>query len=398
VLLPVILAGAWEESAVAGRDNADQALLARLGDVPYRELRERCGRWAVDSDTPVRRTANVWFVVSPADGWELLAPYADPALLGRFRETVLCALPQSAIHRGSASFVAGGTNGEGNCSTRLRVGLADTLALIAVRAADQPLTDWESGAQFADDIVHTLLHPSDGTSPWVSLSDVLPQLAEAAPDVFCAALDDGLDDGSVFTVLEPDPLTALASAELVGLLRALQRLAWSPEHLGSAVQALARLADEDQNRPRIRRRTGDGPGQALRQVLHPAGPQTGADFAGRIAALDLACRTAPQAGWDLMVGLLPCTYGVLEMSDTPRWRDWPSEPTAPTPLEQRATLDVLLRRMVRDAGGDGPRWAALIRAVPHLPAQEHRVVLGALASRFHEGGCPVGDRQSRKCL
>ncbi|QMU73232.1 hypothetical protein [Streptacidiphilus sp. P02-A3a] len=375
LLLPALLAGAWEEER-----SADQSLLAGLAAQPYPVLRERCVRWAQEADTPLRLTANVWFAVSPADAWGLLLPYAHPELLGRFRDAVLRVLPRSrpASAQALAAFLAPDADGETQCSDRLRVGLADTLALIATHPADKALDYGQNGAEFAEVMVRELLHPADGRSPWLSLHDVLPQLAEAAPDEFCAALDDALDDGSVFELLASETPTTRDDAELASLMSALERLAYSPEYMGSAVHALARIAEEEHHRNSGKRPRNSGPGQSLRQVFHPRGPQTGADYISRLAALDQVRRIAPETGWSLMLGLLPSIGSALKTSDTPRWRDWPSTPAASNPQEQHSLLDEVLTRMVEDAGDDGDRWSALIDTVPYLPEQDRRAVLDTL--------------------
>jgi hypothetical protein len=67
---------------------------------------------------------------------------------------------------------------------------------------------------------------------------VLPTLAEASPGSFLDAVDTGLDNGGLNAVFDPQAeSTPFASPTHTGLLWALEALAWSPEHLGSATLA-----------------------------------------------------------------------------------------------------------------------------------------------------------------
>ena len=75
---------------------------------------------------------------------------------------------------------------------------------------------------------------------------MLPTLAEASPGGFLDAVDTGLDSGGLNAVFDPETeSTPFASPTHTGLLWALEALAWSPEYLGSAALALARLAQID---------------------------------------------------------------------------------------------------------------------------------------------------------
>ena len=82
----------------------------------------------------------------------------------------------------------------------------------------------------------------------MSLDDVIPQLAEAAPDEFLKAVQTGLTGkdpllSALFSDRDADPM--FQTSYHTGLLWALERCAWSVDHFGQSTQVLARLAEID---------------------------------------------------------------------------------------------------------------------------------------------------------
>ena len=117
---------------------------------------------------------------------------------------------------------------------------------------------------------------------WASLSDVLPLLAEAAPDVFLNAVDTastGADPIIRKLFMDSSQNMLAASSAHTYLLWALERLAWSPDYLGGAALALARLVRLDPGG-----RLANRPGTSLRGIFVLWYPQTAATFEERLQA------------------------------------------------------------------------------------------------------------------
>lgn len=84
---------------------------------------------------------------------------------------------------------------ERNYSDDLRAGLATTLALLGAHGATRIVGSTATGFNWANRIVSTVLRRAnqDHTGHlWASLGDLLPLLAEAAPDEFLDAVRSGL--------------------------------------------------------------------------------------------------------------------------------------------------------------------------------------------------------------
>ena len=162
-------------------------------------------------------------------------------------------------------------------SPRLRAGIADTAAFLGGYVADQRLNDGATGEQHAQRVVRAVTEHANADPTgraWQSLADVLPLLAEAAPDAFLDAVDVGLGGDppllrSLFLDAELGPTFGTSSPH-IRLVWALEALAWSSAHMSRAAGALARLAEIDpQPDANIHPAARGQPGQRV-QPVRPA--------------------------------------------------------------------------------------------------------------------------------
>jgi hypothetical protein len=376
-LLPPMLAGAWSD----GKE-ADRQALAALCQVPYEELGESLVRWSNESDPPVRRIGDAWFVVSKEDAWSLLARYVTRGDVERFGDVVLDALgtpdPRFDLPD-DRRWMAGALGHVPRYSGLLLEGIADTLAVMGARGDTVAISAGASASDYAARSVRQLLERANSDwRVWASLSDVLPLLAEAAPDAFLAGVDKGLaGEPPVLLRLFVDQGNPLfSSTPHVGLLFALETLAWSPQHLGNVALLLARLARIDpggtlDNRPQ----------NSLRQIFLLWYPQTAASLDQRLRVIDTLREREPEVAWPLQRQLLPDLHSVAHDTPRPRWREWTPDPIpAVTSGECSKGIAGVVTRMLADVGENGIRWRDLIEALDAVPADQHEVIVGRLAS------------------
>jgi transcriptional regulator with XRE-family HTH domain len=374
---PLVLAGSWSESFQGDKD-----AVAELTGLTYDGLSRRATRWQRQSDPPLRRVGDTWYIVDREDAWSLLAPNLTDGDLERFDRlvaTVLGAtLPVTELppdQQWQANFI--GRKPEH--SKALRDGLAETLAVMAARSDQVAVGGGMHGARMAGGIVSRLLEAANADDTgrlWASLSDLLPLLAEAAPDVFLDAVEASFGDGLMARLFtdspERDPL--FFSSPHTGLLWALEELAWEPKHLGRAALVLARLQQLDPGG-----RLSNRPSESLREVFLPWHPQTAASVEERLGVLDTLIEHEPQPAWDLLARLLPQSHDIATPTYAPRWREWkPSEDRPPTFGEVGYLAREIVQRMLANTGLDGRRWATLARAVSPLPPELRDRILDAL--------------------
>ena len=385
--LPVVLAGKWLEDPSLDAERApahpgDQRVLSDLTGVPYPQISAQCAQWSAEPDAVVRRQGPLWFCVSKDDAWELLSGLLTTDLMRRFRTATLTVLgvtdprydlpvPERRppwIHTVMPEY-----------SYQLRAGLAESLAVFATRSGKAVVPGGLTGAQFANEVVGTLLRSANADPTahlWRSLGDVLPLLAEAAPDEFLDALSDARDDGLLQALFDPESEALPAGwPGHIQLLWALETLAWSSGYFARATRALADLAALDPGG-----RWTSRPDVSLSRIFHLAAPQTSAASSARLRALDTLRSSTPATGWKLMVDLLAGRAQRPDDSAEPKWREWkPDSGPEPTHDEAEQHVHDLLERVIEDVGYDGTRWAAAIAQVVQLPAGARGRLLLALA-------------------
>jgi transcriptional regulator with XRE-family HTH domain len=388
-LIPIMLAGGWQEDR-----EGDRLALEKLADRPYREILADCVWLSTRQDPPLRRDGSSWILVSKEDLWMLIAHLlttSDAASLERAVKDILGAADPAQSMPRSERWMANVRGFARPHSELLRRGIADSVLMMAAPPA--PVTGLD-GRALADGIVARLLgdaNSNPGGSLWASLGDVLPALAEAAPERFLEAVDRGLvGDSPVLARLFPtgeDEGVFGPAPDTTGLLWALETLAWHPSHLGGAAVCLARL---DRLDPGVGKWT-NRPLDSLRRIFLPWHPSTNADPRQRLQIIDAIRRREPTAAWKLMVGLLPKLHDFASPTHEPARRDWRlTTQAAATWAEVFESADNLTARLVEDAGTVPERWIELIEALRSLPPSARELVLGRLEET--DFGDSEGDR------
>ena len=129
---------------------------------------------------------------------------------------------------------------------------------------------------------------------------------------------------SAATLFQQDQDPLFAGAPHVGLLSALERLAWSADHFASVVRILARLADIDPGGVVVNR-----PLASLAELFRPWIRFTEVTDNDRIAVLGHLIEEHPFTGWKVLIKAFPSTTmnniphrNTLEI---PQWRPWGSD-------------------------------------------------------------------------
>ena len=172
--------------------------------------------------------------------------------------------------------------------------------------------------------------------------------------------------------MDTTPVTFMASSAHTSLLWSLEQLAWSPDYLGGATLALARLARLDPGGRLVNR-----PGNSLRGIFVLWYPQTAASFEERLQVLDMLREREPAISWKLMLALLPKPHETADPSVAPRWREWkPEEREASfTYAELWHATETLLTRLLADVDANSDRICDVVERIENLPPQLRTTVL-----------------------
>ncbi len=377
VLAPLVLVGAWTAS------EADTDVVGRMADEQWPVIVRTLLHWRSTDDPPFVRSGTQWHLASQEEAFLVLRDALTPSDLQRWRqiaaEVLLEADPGLELPPEDRLLAAAKGVARGHSSV-LRRGLAEGIALVGSVGSEQ-LSDGVSGAGHARRLVHEILGRacSDLSGRiWRSLADVLPLLAEAAPEVFLDAVHDDLDrDEPLLATMFQDSDQGswlYSSSPHTGLLWALEALCWSPEFLLDAARALARLQVVDPGG-----RLSNRPLESLHSVLVGWIRHTAAPLDLRVRAVEQVCRQLPDVGWRLVLTLWP-GHATLSPPSAPRFRDWKPESRNVLISEWIEYIGHLVRLAIDLAGIDAERWAELSEHLGPLPQAERARLLQALDS------------------
>ena len=371
-----LLVGAWNE--------------ARSGDVSELEVLFNSNyAAALDALRPLTRGEDpmftavgpAWTLVSPKDAWRFGAAKIESIDLAALEVTIQSSLGaiDPALELAVADRWRAPIYGKVSVySSNLRIGLARTLALAGTDSSTVPAGSTATVGDWAGAVVGRLLgrandHPSGEL--WQSLDDVLPLFAEAAPDVFLAAVDAGLaGDDPVLKKMFTDMDEGLFNTSPhTGLLWALEVTAWSPEHAARSASALARLAEIDPGG-----KLSNRPARSLGGIFRPWLPQTSLPLERRMKVLDALRRDHPKVAWDLMIELLPTGRDVGMYGRTPEYRDWKAGSSDEIAPDYAECVTAVAQRLVDTARSDPDRWPHLIPHLPNLPTAQREAAMELL--------------------
>jgi hypothetical protein len=359
------LVGKWSE-----RRSGDLDALADLFGSPYEQAREELATLSVGADPLFVVVGETWAVVSLDDAWRYGQPQLQPQDLVAFEvliQSVLGAVDPRLDLPVEERWLAAVRGKVPVYSSDLRDGVAGVLALLGARGDEVGIGSGTVGSWLRRTMWQLFKRANDDPSGqlWASLTDVMPLLAEAVPDVFLEAVQKGLEGeqpllGLMFADTVSDLLTV--SSPHTGLLWALENVAWSPEHFSLAVEQLARLAEVDPGG-----RLSNRPAASLADIYRSWLPQTSVPLDRRLAVLDGLRVRHPTVSWPLLFTMLPEHHATGTYSHRPRYRDWKPPETGTYDVERYESYAAAGSRLVVDADMKPDRWAELAGRFDDLP-------------------------------
>lgn len=266
-----------------------------------------------------------------------------------------------------------------NYSHSLRKGIAESLALLGNNYSALTKCSPNKPETIAVLAVREIFENADWVL-WGSLNNLLPIIAEAAPNEFLNIVEIALQQ-------VPCPFDELFSQEgngviggnnyLTGLLWALETIAWDEQFLVRVSVILGELAAHDPGG-----NWGNRPFNSLTTIFLPWLPQTTASIEKRKVALKTLQKEAPEVGWKLLLNLLPDQHQMSTGSHKPTWRkiipeDWTTEITQKEYWDQ---VSYYADMVVEIAESDISKLDELIGNLDNLPQPSIEKVLDHLLS------------------
>jgi len=372
-LVPAILAGAWDSS-----NGLDRAIVEQLaGGMSYSQIERFVRASSTDADPAFDLVGAIWKVRAPMDAFVRVGRFIGASDVALLREAMLEVFGQLEAEPDPDAVVSFSSPNSTGYSEWLRDGLATTLLLLAVWSVQAEINlGLETGQEFANRLLKDL--PGLSTDPRLltSLKDELPLLAEAAPDPLLGALEHMLEgDGELIRPIFNEHKGFLhPTYKHIGVLWALETMAWDPEYFRRAVLVLARLAAID---PGVK--LGNTPANSLAEIFLPWHPNTNASSVQRLSALNEIAQSLPEVGWRLVMTLLPSSQGVSSPTAKPKLREAGASDRSPMTYRELWENEAAVAQLaVKLASDSVTRWLDLLPRVHAFAPPERQIAIEGL--------------------
>ncbi len=360
-----LLLGGWEESR-----EGDTQVVEELTGQEYEAVADAL-RQLDRGDAPIITTGDQWHAVAHSDTWALLAHHLTRQDITKLCEIASRVLIEPDPLHGLADdelMLARFDGTRARYSPSLKRGIAATLGLLGACPPRLHGTTTPNSS-IASDIVWTLLNYANedqSTKTWAVVVEVLPLLAEAAPEQVLGALRTCLSEPHEFaTAMFADKDLGSFSASPsphLQVLNALEVIAWSPDHLLAVTDLLARLAEIDPGG-----RYANRPDHSLAAIMCTWKPHTAASADERLAAVRMLRQHHNSVAWPLMLSMLPDGRRSQVRKQRPRFRDWSQQGCVVTQDERTRATASISDMLLEDVGCDPGRWTDLLGVVETLP-------------------------------
>ncbi|WP_433117863.1 hypothetical protein [Micromonospora sp. CA-246542] len=382
LLAAALLAGEWNATA-----EGDVSVLLELTDrASWRGLARDLTMLTVGEDAPLAENDSRWEFTDVIDAWESTGSYLTAEDLEVFTRNVPVTLtePDPALGvpmRDQLAMLVDDNLPQRRYSRTLQRGIATTLAVLGSVIGGRVVAAGRTGQEIASASVRELLAGADAER-WLVLADLLPLLAEAAPEVFLDALEQSLR--------QPDPPVLALFEETTGsfgppssrhspLLWALETLGFSTALVSRVSVALARLTLLDPGG-----RLANRPDESLTAMLHLRVPQSAINAATRLEVLDAIRRTVPLAATNLMISLIGSVDRGLLIRHGPRYRDWPVPRAYSAVSTALRAVDDICGRLIDDVPGD--EWAKVAALLGRVTPASRTAIVAALDTAWEDLG------------
>jgi hypothetical protein len=313
-LIPFLLLGRWEPGKTG-----DVEIVEKYFEIKPVTFEATLLTLKNTGDAPVQQEGYTWKWRSRSESWNLLSAYisdGDLDTFGELSKDVLGEIDPAVTLPPEEQWSANVKGKVPKYSGVLRAGIAETLALLANANGSMDQCRRFDPVVVTRNVIHAVLQ-TDWKS-WASLKEVLPDLAEGAPDTFLSRLEESIKVGAsgVAHLFSQHRDAFFGGIPQAGVLWALERLAWDPALLGRVSLILGQLQAFDNSANNI----GNRPINSLRETLCAWLPQTFASVQERMKVMRTLSKRLPSFTWGLAKSLIPRGSEAVTHRHLPSWR------------------------------------------------------------------------------
>ena len=377
IFAPLVLVGSWTDS------EGDREIAAAMTDGSWPVIERTLLHATHTNDPPFVRSADQWHLASSEEAYLVLGHTLTESDLVRWHKLAIEVISETnpVLDLPADERPMAGVRGVGRAhSSVLRRGVAEGIALIGSHQTER-MSDNKTAAEHVSLIVVQILRLANDDASgrsWWALSDILPLLAEAAPDAFLEAVHDDLSEANpvLRTMFQDQEQNSWldTSSPHSGLLWALETLCWSEDHILDAARALARLRSIDPGG-----RLSNRPLESLCSVLVGWIRHTSASLDLKKNVIKAIAEESNENGWALVMGLWPSQMTAAMPPHAARFRDWSPDSRNVLVSEWLDYIHYLTQSAVELVDDNSDRWAELVTRLGPLPPKDRDIVIAALA-------------------
>ena len=315
------LIGGWNE-----KNKDDLEIVKKLAEKPYEKW--ICGIREVlnGPSSPVGLKDGKWSVTERKHLWQNLGKKVFDNHLDDFKHCVVTVLserdPKFELPP-QDRFAASIYGKVFKYSLKLRRGLSETLALLSTCSSDMKHCTLHKPENTAFSAVQEIFKNADWVL-WASLDNLLPTLAEAAPDTFLTTVESALQQTScpfdklLHQKTDGYSLECCNRYNTGGLFYALEALAWDKDLFVRVCTILSEFASRASGGTDM-----DGAINSLWNILNLNYPKPIVPIKKREATLKTLKKDFPEVAYNLLLKLLPApgVFQIIVHAYKPRWRD-----------------------------------------------------------------------------
>lgn len=373
-----MLIGSWNDNS-----NDDKLIVSQLIQSDYRPWISNLREIIQPKESPLSLKNGVWNINEKKELFITLATRVFDEDLDNLKNSAITVLserdPKFELAK-EERFAAAVYGKSLKFSESIRKGLSEALALVGNHNSVLRNCSLHKPESISILSVREILKDADWVL-WASLNNLLPTLAEAAPDEFLIAVEKSLKNlPCPFDELFAQEGTGVTGCTYIsGLLWALETLAWDEQYLTRVCIILSELAGRDPGGSWSNR-----PGKSLCTILMPWLPQTTAPFEKRKTAVHTIIKELPNVGWSLLIGLLPNQSQISMGSHKPEWRkiipeDWSEKISNKEYWDQVCFYSLTAVEQAKD---DLLKLRQLLEKIDHLPHPAFKKLLEYITSEY----------------
>lgn len=311
-LLTTLLIGKWDDE-----NKNDQEIICKLSGLSYDIITQNLTGITLTEDPPIYNISNKWGLISQYDAWLILAPSLTKQFIDEFfilaYEILSEPDPEYDLDE-DERYMAQTKGAIRKYSAWIREGILNAIILLSIYSKNNKKTEFKI---MVDEFVKKILYNAD-EKRWYSVSSILPQLAEASPQIFLEIVSKSLDENnpSILILFRKGKNQLFSRCNYSGLLWALELLAWEPKYLTEITLILSKLAkNEDKESNWVNK-----PSESLREIYLAWKSNTNATLDERLKSINVLIDKDDNAAFNLLINLMPRNGDISESTYRPKWR------------------------------------------------------------------------------